>query len=72
MADDDIRTDEQSRPSQWQAAKQRASALSLDLPEPAPGTPVYIVTEGLDHAALVVLRASVRAFERGGVKVKLI
>ena len=56
----------------WQRARQSASELTLDLPTPAPGTAIYICTEGLDHWTPVLLRAFVRAAERGGQRVKLL
>lgn len=72
MADAEPEANERSRPPHWQVAKQRGAELPLDLPNAAPGTHVYIVTDGLDHPTLVLLRASVRALERTGVKVKLL
>ena len=56
----------------WQKARESATELSLELPTPAPGTAIYIRTEGLDHQTLVLLRAFVRAAERGGHRVKLL
>ena len=56
----------------WQKARQSATELSLDLPTPAPGTAIYISTEGIDHPTLVLLRAFVRAAERSGQRVKLL
>ena len=56
----------------WQNARQSAAELSLDLPTAAPGTAIYICTEGLDHRTLVLLRAFVRAAERAGLRVKLL
>ena len=56
----------------WQRARQSANELSLRLPTPAPGTAIYICTEGIDHQTLVLLRAFVRAAERGGHRVKLL
>ena len=56
----------------WQRARQSASELSLDLPTPAPGTAIYVCTDGIDHQPLVLLRAFVRAAERGGQRVKLL
>jgi hypothetical protein len=56
----------------WQAAKRKASELTLDLPEAAPGTHVYIVTAGLRHELVVLLRAFARAAERAGHKVRLL
>ena len=55
----------------WQRARQSAGDLSLNLPTPAPGTAIYICTEEIDHPTLVLLRAFVRAAERGGHRVKL-
>lgn len=72
MADDELQADAQPRPPHWQVAKRRGAELPLDLPDAAPGTHVYIATDGLDHPTLVLLRASVRALERTGVKVKLL
>ena len=56
----------------WQAAKRKASELQLDLPEPAPGTHVYIATDGLRHESVLLLRAFVRVAERAGQKVRLL
>jgi len=56
----------------WQSARQSAGELTLDLPTPAPGTAIYICTEGIDHLTLVLLRAFVRAAERTGQRVKLL
>ena len=56
----------------WQRARRAADALTLTLPTPAPGTAIYICTEGMDHPTLVLLRAFVRAAERGGHRVKLL
>lgn len=56
----------------WQAAKRKAAALELELPTPAPGTHVYIVTDGLPHHVVIWLRAFVRAAERAKHKVKLL
>ncbi len=68
-------TDAESNPlpaNDWQKAKQAAGDLSLNLPTPTPGTAIYICTEGMDHPTLVLLRAYVRAVERGGQRVKLL
>ena len=56
----------------WQRARQSAIELTLNLPTPATGTAIYICTEGIDHPTLVLLRAFVRAAERGGHRVKLL
>jgi len=56
----------------WQRARHSASELSLDLPTPAPGTAIYLCTDGIDHQTLVLLRAFVRAAERGGHRIKLL
>lgn len=64
-------TDER-RPGRWQAAKRKASTLQLELPAPAPGTHVYIATDGLPHHIVMMLRAFARAAERDGHKVKLL
>ena len=56
----------------WQRARMAATELSLDLPTPVPGTAIYLCTEGIDHQTLVLLRAFVRAAERGGQRVKLL
>ena len=48
------------------------SKLSLNLPMPAPGTAIYVCTDGIDHPTLVLLRAFVRAAERSGHRVKLL
>lgn len=63
---------EDESPRIWQQAKVDAVDLGLDLPTPAEGTHVYIVADGVAHHTLVLLRASVRAMERAGVKVKLL
>ena len=68
-------TDAQGNPlsaDHWQRARQSVGELSLNLPTPAPGTAIYICTEGIDHPTLVLLRAFVRAAERGGHRVKLL
>jgi hypothetical protein len=59
-------------PHRWQAAKQQADDLLAELPATAPGTHVYIATDGLDHPTLVALRAYVRAAARAGEKVRLL
>lgn len=56
----------------WQKARHSAAALTLDLPQSAPGTAVYIDADGTDHHTLILLRAFVRAAERAGYKVKLL
>ena len=56
----------------WQRARRSATELSLSLPTPALGTAIYICTEGIDHPTLILLRAFVRAAERGGQSVKLL
>ena len=56
----------------WQRARHSASELLPNLPTPAPGTAIYVCTEGIDHPTLVLLRAFVRAAERGGHRVKLL
>ena len=56
----------------WQSARHSAGELTLELPTPAPGTAIYICTDGIDHPTLVLLRAFVRAAERGGHRVKLL
>ena len=71
LADDRCRRQTTSR-RQLAKARQSATELSLELPTPAPGTAIYIRTEGLDHQTLVLLRAFVRAAERGGHRVKLL
>lgn len=63
---------DEPRPGRWQAARRKASDLQLELPTPEPGTHVYIVTEGLRHETVMLLRAFVRAAERAGSKVKLL
>jgi hypothetical protein len=64
-------TDERTT-GRWQAAKRKAAALELELPTPAPGTHIYIVTDGLPHHIIMSLRAFSRAAERAGHKVKLL
>ena len=61
-----------SSPLRWQDAKVAAAELTIDLPEPEPGTAVYISTAGADPQLLTLLRAFVRAAERQGHKVKLL
>lgn len=56
----------------WQKARQSVGDLSFNLPTPAPGTAIYICTDGIDHPTLVLLRALVRAAERAGLRVKLL
>ena len=56
----------------WQRARHSVGDLLPNLPTPAPGTAIYICTEGMDHPTLVLLRAFVRAAERGGKRVKLL
>lgn len=56
----------------WQRATHDAADLLPNLPTPAPGTPIYICMDGIDHPTLVLLRAFVRAAERAGRKVKLL
>jgi hypothetical protein len=56
----------------WQAARRKASELSLNLPEAASGAHVYIATDGLRHKPVTLLRAFVRVAERAGTKVKLL
>jgi hypothetical protein len=56
----------------WQRARHSAGELLPNLPTPAPGTAIYVSTEGIDHPTLVLLRAFVRAAERGGQRVKLL
>lgn len=69
----DASTEDESPPARiWQQAKADAAELGLDLPTPAEGTHVYIVADRVAHHTLVLLRASVRAMERAGVKVKLL
>jgi uncharacterized membrane protein YebE (DUF533 family) len=61
-----------SPPLRWQDARRVAAELPIDLPQPAPGTAVYISTAGADTQTLTLLRAFVRAAERKGHKVKLL
>ncbi len=61
-----------SRPFRWQEARRAAAELPIDLPEPAPGTSVYISTAEADDQTLTLLRAFVRVAERKGHKVKLL
>ena len=56
----------------WQRAKHSAGELLANLPTPVTGTAIYVCTEGIDHPTLVLLRAFVRAAERGGHRVKLL
>lgn len=57
---------------EWQKARQEGVDLALDDLAPEPGTHIYISAEGVNHHTLVLLRASIRAIERTGVKVKLL
>lgn len=64
--------DKSSSPLRWQDAKRAAAELTIELPQPEPGTAVYISTAGTDPQMLTLLRAFVRAAERKGHKVKLL
>lgn len=64
--------DRSSQPLRWQDAKREAAELPIELPQPEPGTSVYIATSGADPQTLTLLRAFVRAAERKGHKVKLL
>ena len=57
---------------EWQKARQEGVDLALDELAPAPGTHIYISAEGVNHHTLVLLRASIRAMERTGFKIKLL
>ena len=59
-------------PGEWQKARHEGVDLALDDLAPAPGTHIYISAEGVNHHTLVLLRASIRAMERTGLKVKLL
>lgn len=59
-------------PLRWQDARKEAAELAIELPQPAPGTAVYIVSAGAEPQTLTLLRAFVRAAERKGHKVKLL
>ena len=59
-------------PREWQKARQQGVDLSLDGIAPAPGTHIYVAADGVNHHTLVLLRAFVRAAERGGQRVKLL
>ena len=59
-------------PREWQKARQQGVELSLDGITPAPGTPIYICADGVNHHTLVLLRATIRAMERTGQKAKLL
>ena len=59
-------------PREWQKARQEGIDLALDGLTPAPGTHIFISAEGVNHHTLVLLRATVRAMERSGYKVKLL
>ena len=67
-----INPDEPRPPREWQRARQLGVDLSLDDLAPAPGTHIYISADGVNHHTLVLLRASIRALEREGCKVKLL
>ena len=64
--------EEHHPPREWQKARQQGIDLSLDDIAPAPGTHIYISADGVNHHTLVLLRASIRAMERAGFKVKLL
>ena len=73
MTDPKPPTPEKDRPlREWQKARQQGVDLSLDDIAPAPGTHIYISADGVNHHTLVLLRASIRAMERNGFKVKLL
>ena len=73
MTDPQPSTPEGDRPPrEWQKARQQGVDLSLDDITPAPCTHLYISAEGVNHHTLVLLRASIRAMERDGYKVKLL
>lgn len=59
-------------PREWQKARHEGVDLALDDLAPAPGTHIYISAEGVNHHTLVLLRASIRAMERAGHKIKLL
>jgi len=63
---------ESSPPLRWQDARRAAADISIDLPQPAAGTAVYISTAGAAPQTLTLLRAFVGAAERKGHKVKLL
>ena len=59
-------------PREWQKARHEGVDLALADLTPAPGTHIYISAEGVNHHTLVLLRASIRAMERAGHKIKLL
>lgn len=63
---------EYSPPKHWQNARHEAAELLIELPQPAPGTHVYLATAGAGHRTVVLLRAFVRAATREGHRVKLL
>lgn len=56
----------------WQAAKQYAEENPLDLPDCAPGTPIYLVVPDGDRLTEIRLRAYARLIRRAGRRVKLL
>lgn len=63
---------EDRAPREWQKARHEGVDLALDDLAPAAGTHIYISADGVNHHTLVLLRASIRAMERAGFKVKLL
>ena len=56
----------------WQTAKQYAEDNPLDLPNCAPGTPIYLIVPDGDRLAEIRLRAYARLIRRAGRRVKVL
>lgn len=56
----------------WQSAKQYAEENPLDLPECAPGTPLYLLVPANDRLAEIRLRAYARLIQRAGRRVQVL
>lgn len=56
----------------WQSAKQYAEENPLELPECAPGTPLYLLVPANDRLAEIRLRAYARLIQRAGRRVKVL
>lgn len=56
----------------WQSAKQYAEENHLELPECAPGTPLYLIVPENDRLAEIRLRAYARLIKRAGRRVKVL
>ena len=56
----------------WQTAKQYAEENPLNLPDCAPGTPIYLIAPDGDRLAEIRLRAYARLIRRAGRRVKVL